>query len=200
MLLLKTTKGYNSTAWILTNGEKNGILYIMKMKTLMKKLGVIFAVFLCFLYSACANGGLDSGITDTVEITFKQLGQPDVIREVSYGETLQNVPTPVGKTGYNVGWDVADFTNIIADITVNAVAVPKRYLISLMDGNKQIDRVEVTYDQPYTFQEPKNEDKDFAGWKYGENIVLSTTGVWKIDGENIVLVAKWGSNSHSGNY
>ena len=173
----------------------------------MKK---ILAILLCILCTFCACGGTggdfssgtdgdSSGSVIMATVRFQQDGQDEVVKTVEKGQSLTDIPTPQGKTGYTVTWSVTDFSNISGDMTVVAVEEPKTYQVTLKNGNSETI-VEVEYDDTYAFEEPTNEDYVFAGWKYGETTVLPTTGVWKIDADNIVLVAKWGSKSHSGNY
>ncbi len=67
----------------------------------------------------------------TYKVTFKQEGQEDKVFDVIEGEALTDVPTPVDdKAGYSVAWDVADFSNITGDVTVNAVYTIVEYTVS----------------------------------------------------------------------
>lgn len=158
-------------------------------------------------------GSSDSSITseestdssddvELVTIIFQQDGQTDVVRSVEYGKALENVPSPVPQTGYNVNWNITDFSVCTEDMTVTATAIPKQYQAVLKNGSITVDTITVTYDSAYTFPSLSSEDyEDSVGWKYGDNVVIPNTGVWNIDGEStIVLNVKWGSKTHSGNY
>ena len=71
----------------------------------------------------------DSGEEETqlVKVTFKQNGQADIVKTLKKGEALTDIPTPASKTGYTVAWEPIDFTNITADVTVNAIETAKTY-------------------------------------------------------------------------
>ena len=94
----------------------------------MKRFLVLVLSALCFcaLFAACDGQGDNSqgkdnnnqnqhiGIVDVCEVVFKQDGFDDIVKTVSAGETLTDIPTPVqtGETGYTVVWDRTDFSNI----------------------------------------------------------------------------------------
>lgn len=56
-----------------------------------------------------------------VTVTFRQSGFDDIIRTVTKGETLTDIPQPQPREGFTVAWDRTDFSNVTANIVVNAV-------------------------------------------------------------------------------
>ena len=111
----------------------------------MKKIILlVLSIGMCFAFASCAelfkpiqsgNGsstemestsdGLENSSdneTQYVTVTFKQEGKMDVVKTLEKGDNLTDIPIPAEKTGYNVIWDRTDFTSIMEDIVVNAVA------------------------------------------------------------------------------
>ena len=66
----------------------------------------------------------------TCTITFKQNGAENVVKTVTKGEALTDIPTPNAKTGYTVVWDVTSFTSVTEDMEVNAVEKPNTYTVT----------------------------------------------------------------------
>lgn len=78
-------------------------------------------------------------------VTFKADNSNDIIRSVSYGQTLTDIPAVPAKTGYIGNWDKESFTGIKSNITVNAVYTPMVYTITFkIEGMNDIQRT-VTY-------------------------------------------------------
>lgn len=157
----------------------------------IKKIIIICLTF-CLLFSitGCKE--------DTVRVTFKQSGWSDMIREVKVGETLKSIPKPKGVDGYEVVWDVTDFSNLQKNITVNAVLSPKEYTITYDLGSRKGDsfaKIEgdvqtVTFDSTVITFKPTCSGYSFLGWTVkGKN--LSFNDGKYIYAEDIILVANW---------
>ncbi len=153
----------------------------MKKRTLM----LLLALGTCFTFASCGLSGQDE-----ITVTFKQAGQQDIVKKVSSGETITDVPTPIGKTGYTVVWDTTDFTNLTGDIVVNAVETANTYTITYETNGGVLanETQEVTYDSEVTLAVPTKIDYEFSGWYYGEDLV--SDGKWTI-ADNVTLVAGW---------
>ncbi len=147
------------------------------------------------------TGGIDEThpayftLENTVTVTFIDTDENSIFRYVSVGDDLTNIPNPTSKTGYNVSWDRTDFTNITENITVHAVSIAKTFTVNLNPNGGTISNsiITVTYDQPYSLEEPIHDEYMFDTWKYGEDSV-SLSGVWNIDSnsDTIELIAYWG--------
>ena len=176
----------------------------------MKKLiMLILAMGMCLSFASCAwlteygssdNSSMsessDSGSREEedVTITFKQSGYSDVVKTVKQGESLTDIPTPQEKTGYTVVWDTVDFTNIMENITVNAVATANKYIVTYdaNGGTVANQTQEVTFDVETTLATPTREDYLFNGWTY-EGAAVVNGAAWLI-ADNVTLVAEWIDN------
>ncbi len=176
----------------------------------MKKLiMLILAMGMCLSFASCAwlaessssdNSSMsessDSGSQEEedVTITFKQSGYSDVVKTVKQGESLTDIPTPQEKTGYTVVWDTVDFTNIMENITVNAVATANKYIVTYdaNGGTVANQTQEVTFDVETTLATPTREDYLFNGWTY-EGAAVVNGAAWTI-ADNVTLVAEWIDN------
>lgn len=132
--------------------------------------------------------------TEYCTITFKQPGQPDVVKQVEKGEAFTDTPAPVDKIGYTVDWDCTgvDFANITADIVINAVETPNTYTVSYDCGRGTMpEGVEysqtVTYDSVVTHPVPVCEGWEFVAWMY-EGAAISEK--WTI-ADDVTLTAEW---------
>ena len=152
---------------------------------------------------------LTAAWTENCVITFVQADNKTVVKEVSQGGTLTDIPTPTAKTGYTVDTDnwytdstcetVATFENITTSIRVYAKATPKEYNVTYdaNGGTVSTTSMTATYDAEYTLETPTGAETylKFEYWywtKEGEEtpIVMPMTGVWTTD-SNVALVAKW---------
>lgn len=66
---------------------------------------------------------------NTYTITFKSLGSLDIVKTVTYGGTLGNIPNVPEKIGHVGRWDMTDFTNITSNLTVNAIYEKNVYTV-----------------------------------------------------------------------
>ena len=179
----------------------------------MKKRVVLLVTALCGLmaFSSCSfltpPGGQNSSDVGTIPpnssqaarytVTFKQDGQADVVREVNAGEAVTDVPTPAGKVGYTVTWDVdGDLTNVTEDLIVTAVATANKYQITYdVNGGDALtaNTQEVTFDAVTTLVTPTYDGYTFTGWVYekdGATLPVVSETAWKI-AEDVTLVAQW---------
>ena len=139
---------------------------------------------------------------DTIyTITFKQDGYADMTFEVQSGSSLTTVPTPKDVTGYTVGWDRTDFSNVTSDLTVTAIAVPNEYEITYLyyEGGSDILKGEytqtVTYNAEYTLRTESCYGYTFMGWA-AESEILPQTGIWTY-AQDMTLTSKWSDNSYT---
>lgn len=185
------------------------MVVIRIMGGLMKKniIALLLSIGACCIVSACTNphsddsSALTSSVTETSSeeatsctITFKQPGQANIVRTVDKGATLENIPTPIPKTGYTITWDVTDFTNIVSNLTVNAVEIPNTYIVTYdtKGGTLSTATQDVVFDEATTLATPEKEGYLFLGWTYQGEAVLNG-GKWSI-AKNITLVATWQDN------
>ena len=144
--------------------------------------------------------GTSESITETksYNVTFKQVGCPDVELSVEEGESIAEtaIPMPVAKTGYTVVWEEKDLTNVKADIVVNAIITANDYTITYDVNGGVLEKTTqtVTYDDAYTLATPTKEGFTFVAWKKADGSSLTATGVWQI-ADNVTLTAEWLENT-----
>ncbi len=172
----------------------------------MKKLLLLFLSLTLSLSAFAACGGDERGNstsgnssssssseqTTYYKVTFKQSGQQNVVKQVKAGETLTDIPTPVGRTGYTVGWSVTDFTNITENLLVTAVESANEYVITYDAAGGEVTPATqtVTYDTvPGSFPVPTRTDYDFICWTY-EDKAVQASNIWKI-ADHVTFVASW---------
>ena len=108
-------------------------------------VSLLLIVVMSFALVSCGGGNddTDSNVdtnTDTnVEeksytITFKQADGTEEKVTVKAGEAV-NAPAAIQVDGYTVAWDVTDFSNVTADMTVNAVKTAIEYTITYEVGD-----------------------------------------------------------------
>ncbi|MBO5232184.1 MAG: InlB B-repeat-containing protein [Clostridia bacterium] len=81
-------------------------------------------------------------------VTFIADGNTVATKEVSYGETLTDIPAVPAKVGYDKTapyWDVTDFSNITSDITVNAVYTINTYTVKFVADGVTVSEQTVEY-------------------------------------------------------
>ena len=81
--------------------------------------------------------------------------------------------------------------SIEKEVTLKAKWSVKSYDITLdaNEGEVDITNLNVTFDKEVTLPTPTRKGYTFKGWQYEGKTI--TDSVWKIDGENIKLIAKW---------
>ena len=171
----------------------------------MKTLTKILILVLAFALSLCGFAGCGSDkkneTVETYTITFVQEGQDNVVKTVNKGATLTDIPTPVAVTGYEIVWDVTDFSDIQSNMTVTAVKTAKTftiyYVVSDFAEGKGVTLSQtqqtVTYGQAFTLLEkPGYTDGGteyimHAWLKGGEEF---TDGTWDLT-ENVTLTMSY---------
>ena len=183
----------------------------------MKKIILlVLSIGMCFAFASCAelvepiqsgnssstemestSDGLENSSdneTQYVTVTFKQEGKTDVVKTLEKGDNLTDIPIPAEKTGYNVIWDRMDFTGIMEDIVVNAVATANTYTVTYDANGGLVANAtqEVVFDADYTLEMPTHTESymRFDGWKDAENNTIALTGKWTTD-RDMSLTAQW---------
>ena len=113
------------------------------MKTITKILILVLvcAFSFCVITGCDKDNDGDTPATTTYTITFVQEGQENVVKTVNKGATLTDIPTPVAEDGYEIVWDVTDFTNIQSDMTVTAVKTAITYTVTFVqEGQDNVVR------------------------------------------------------------
>ena len=85
---------------------------------------------------------------EKLSVTFVADGKTVDTKYVSYGANLTDIPNIPAKTGYDKVtpyWDVTDFTNITADITVNAVYTINTYVVKYVADGVVVSEQTVNY-------------------------------------------------------
>ena len=139
-----------------------------------------------------------------VTITFVQEGEANITKTIKAGGALSaaEIPTPAQKRGYNVSWNVTDFSSMKSDLTVIAVATAKKYAIVFKDknGTELNSPIDVMFDSPYSLPEADLDEYRFLGWSYKDE-KIENSGIWSIDGETrIEIVAIWGDPNWTDNF
>lgn len=153
----------------------------------MKKLVILLLSVFCMVF-AFGCGKQPPAIT--YEITFKQEGQQDIVKVVSEGETLTDIPTPAPKTGYWVTWDREDFSNITEDITVGVTESIKVFTVYYdSNGGEEItETTQITYGEPIVFKETTKSGYILSGYEYeGQKI---TSVAWLFDADTVDVTVK----------
>ena len=71
-------------------------------------------------------------------------------KEVTHGNALSDVPAVPTKTGYTSAWEVADFSTVTKDMTVNAVHTVITYTVTFKDGSTVVSTVTVNHGESVT--------------------------------------------------
>ena len=121
----------------------------------------------------------------------------NAVKEVSVkkGESVSqaDVPAFVGHYGHTAYWDITDYTNIQADMTVTAVYVPNKYTITYEADGFDIDgtTLELTFGADCTDLDMSltKEGYNFLGWDYN-GVTYTNTSKWNV-AEGVILTAVW---------
>ncbi len=91
-------------------------------------------------------------------------------------------------------WKIAD------NVTLTAKWA-KMYTVTLNANGGSLKQTTITVVQgeAYTLPIPTRTDYEFTYWKYG-SVKVAISGIWSIDGEEIVLSANWVDEGWTGNY
>ncbi len=130
---------------------------------------------------------------EKVTVTFIDIDESSVIKNVFKGATLTDIPEPSKKTGYTVSWDRTDFTNLNEDITVHAVCTANSYVVTYDADGFDIDEttISLTYDSPCIGLDMtlSKDNADFIGWEY-DGVIYTDESIWNV-ADNVTLIAKW---------
>lgn len=173
----------------------------------MRKILIFLMICICSVaMTACGGKESTSGKGNQGEpdsetyytVTFIQENQEDIVKSVKEGESLTDVPTPVAIPGYDVNWNQTDFTNITANITVNAVKTVKTFTLKFSLGTAEKETgaqisttiTKVEYNQSFEFPTVSCPGFDFVAWvvKGTDTVVTEMTYTFTTD---VVLVATW---------
>jgi len=157
------------------------------MKNNLLKIGLLA------LFTSCTLISCNKEQKATYTITFKQNNEQDIVVKVVAGEALENVPTPVRKTGYTVVWDVKDFTNINENKVVNAIETANTYTATYSATGFSIDgtQVKFTYDSVCSNLDMSltKYDSNLIGWSYNETIYTNKS-IWNI-ASDVTITPRW---------
>ena len=159
----------------------------------MKKflLWILAAIASVCMIAGCGASDKESGATYTV--TFCQAGCEDIVKTVSDGGDLTDVPTPQTKKGYTVTWSQTTFDDITQDLLVTAVATPNEYTITYDANGGSVEPATqvVVYDSTPVLATPTRDGFTFTNWTYdGKGI----SEKWTI-AQDVTLKAQWVENT-----
>ncbi|MBE6702169.1 MAG: hypothetical protein E7585_02005 [Ruminococcaceae bacterium] len=104
-------------------------------------------------HSASSPVLLEVAAGRALKITFKATGTANIVKELSWNATLTDIPAVPHRAGYDKVapyWDRTVFTNITADITVNAVYTLNSYTIVFVIDGTEVERKTVTHGSAIT--------------------------------------------------
>ena len=135
----------------------------MKKKRILLLI-LVFALLSTFCFIGCREKG-------TVTVTFKQEGEVDIVKTVNFGESLdaEEIPTPKQIEGFEVVWDVTDFSNITEDLIVNAVVSPLYLTVTFVqDGYDDIVKQVRWWEDLTDIPTPRQEDGYTVSWRVSD--------------------------------
>lgn len=142
------------------------------------------------------DSSTDSSVVEkTYTITFKHAdGTQDKVT-VKAGETV-TVPDAKQIDGYTVAWETTDFTNIAADMTVNAVKTAIEYTITYEVGDGindpgNIKKYKISENDIILKPAAAGAGFDFEGWYSDENLTVRVEKIAAGTTGNITLYAKY---------
>lgn len=97
-------------------------------------------------------------------VTFDDgISQP-VVRVVAHGQSLEDIPEPSAKTGYDGAWDRTNFENILEDVTVRANYTPHEYTVTFVSAGETVATKSYNIETAITFDDANREHYIFEGW------------------------------------
>lgn len=132
-------------------------------------------------------------------ITFVQADGSTAERTVLTGEVLTDIPECKQVPGYDVTWEVTDFSSVTGAMTVGTVKVPKTYTVTYsvpedVALNGKTDSV--TYKTDYQLKTATRYGYTLTGWKTENGTTIPLTGTWEIVGSQ-TLTAVWADNFYT---
>ena len=160
------------------------------MKKLTSIIITIISLFVMCTMTGCskkniitfdATGGVVNAITMVIR-TDSRYELPSPVREGYTFKCWLNGTEEVPMTGV---WKKEG--NVILTATWDV----KSYQIGFNANEGEMEDVSlnVTYDKEVELPIPNRKGYAFIGWEYKNKVINS--GIWKVDGENIILNAKW---------
>ena len=102
-------------------------------------------------------------------VTFDDgISQP-VVRLVAHGQSLEDIPAPSAKTGYDGAWERTVFENILEDVTVSADYTPHEYTVAFVSAGETIATKNYNIETAITFDDESREHYVFEGWFANES-------------------------------
>lgn len=102
-------------------------------------------------------------------VTFDDgISQP-VVRVVAHGQSLEDIPTPSVKTGYDGAWNRTVFENVLEDVTVSANYTPHEYTVAFVSAGETVATKNYNIETAITFDDVSREHYVFEGWFANEN-------------------------------
>jgi len=127
-------------------------------------------------------------------VTFMADGEVVATKTVNHGEALTDIPAIPDKTGHDQtapAWDVADFSNITDDMTVNAKYTRNVYVVRFMVDGVLVDSIRMEYGQSIAGEAfpavPERENYDGAWDKTSVDSISSDLVINAVYTKNYVL-------------
>lgn len=165
-------------------------------------VSLLLIVVMSFALVSCGGGDDDtdtntdtnSGAAASYTITFKQADGTEEKVTVKTGETV-TVPAVKQVDGYSVAWETTDFSNVTADMTVNAVKTAIDYTITYeVDGGENNANNPAKYTietATINLSNAKKTGYKFLGWYSDEELTTAVTEIVVGSKGNVTLYAKW---------
>ncbi|MBO5356675.1 MAG: InlB B-repeat-containing protein [Clostridia bacterium] len=165
-------------------------------------VSLLLIVVMSFALVSCGGGNddtdtntdtnTDAGVT-SYTITFKQADGTEDKVTVKAGETV-NVPTVKQVDGYSVAWETTDFSNVTADMTVNAVKTAIEYTITYeVDGGENANNPTKYTIETATIAlaNPTKVGNKFLGWYSDAELTTKVEQIATGSKGNVTLYAGW---------
>ena len=102
-------------------------------------------------------------------VTFDDgISQP-VVRVVAHGQSLEDIPAPSAKTGYDGAWNRTVFENVLEDVTVSANYTPHEYTVAFVSADETVATKNYNIETTIAFDDVSREHYVFEGWFANEN-------------------------------
>lgn len=111
---------------------------------------------------------------------------------VAHGCDVRQIPTLYPKDGYTASWENKKTTDILSNVTINAVYAPINYTINFVSVDEVVSEVEYTIEKNVDFADWQRDCYTFGGWY--EDELCDGDSVDGIDKGNIgdkTYYAKW---------
>ncbi len=132
-------------------------------------------------------------------ITFLQADGTVDERTVLTGEVLTDIPECKQVPGYDVRWEITDFSSVTGAMTVGTIKDPKTYTVTYSvpeDATIDSKTDSVTYNAAYQLKTATRYGYTLTGWKTENGTTLPLSGTWSIVGAQ-TLTAVWADNFYT---